>query len=141
MNPRKIWTLSPHSGGSRIPATAQVQTRQRILAHAETHYAGSFTRIDVRFRGAFCYIDAYREPDPPTQGMLRMRGETETEYFKRMRTTPIHLCRLRYFAGHQRWSAAFYTYSHERYEPTVFPGGEVFGTPEEGFDVGAVYLG
>ena len=52
----------------------------------------------------------------------------------------MHLCRLRYFAGHQRWSVAFYTYSHERYEPTMFPSGEPFGTPEEGFEVGAIYL-
>jgi len=47
---------------------------------------------------------------------------------------------LRYFFGHGEWSVAFYTYSHERYEPTVFGSGQLLGTPEEGFDVGAVYL-
>lgn len=140
MSPRKIWTWSPDSGGSRIPPTMQAQTRQRILAHAAAHYAGRFTRIEVRFRGAFCYIDAYREPDPPTRDLLRALGETKAQYFERLRNAPIHLCRLRYFAGHQRWSAAFYTYSHERYEPALFPSGSVFGTPEEGFDLGAVYL-
>ena len=35
---------------------------------------------------------------------------------------------------------AFFTYSHERYEPCFFPSGKQFGTPEEAFDVGAVYL-
>ena len=141
MNPRKVWTRSPHSGGSRIPPAVQVQTRQRILAHAAAHYAGSFTRIEVRFRGAFCYIDAYREPDPPTKDLLGTRGETKAQYYERLRNAPIHLCRLRYFAARQRWSAAFYTYSHERYEPALFPSGDVLGTPEEGFDLGAVYLG
>ena len=29
----------------------------------EKHYKGGFTRLDIRFRGAFCYIDAYKEPD------------------------------------------------------------------------------
>ncbi|HEY3351715.1 MAG TPA: hypothetical protein VGQ83_00575 [Polyangia bacterium] len=32
------------------------------------------------------------------------------------------------------------TYSHEKYEPTFFASGELVGTPEEGLDVGAVYL-
>ena len=55
-------------------------------------------------------------------------------------TVPTHLCRLRYFSGHGEWSVAFYTYRHERYEPSFFASGEALGTPEEGFDVGAVYL-
>jgi hypothetical protein len=50
-----------------------------------------------------------------------------------------HLCRLRH-CGQDRWSIAFYKYSDERYEPSFFASGEQVGTPEEGFDVGAVYL-
>jgi hypothetical protein len=140
MSPRKIWMLSPHAGGSRIPPSLQEETRQRILRHAESHYAGRFMRLDVRFRGAFCYIDAYTEPEPPTKRLLDSLGETEAQYYTRLRDTPTHLCRLRYFAGQHRWSVAFYTYSNERYEPAIFPSGEWFGTPEEGFDLGAVYL-
>lgn len=140
MTPRKLWMFSPHTGGSRIPPVVQEDTRRRIAAHAEAKYHGRFRRIDVRFRGALCYIDAYCEPDPPTVAILRSRGETKTQYYERGRSTPIHLCRLRYFAGHGHWSVAFYTYSHERYEPTVFADGELFGTPEAAFDLGAVYL-
>ena len=55
------------------------------------------------------------------------------------RKHPTHLGRLRYF-DLNRWSYAFYTYSNERYEPTIFSSGEWFGTPEEAFDIGAVYL-
>jgi hypothetical protein len=47
--------------------------------------------------------------------------------------------RAAYF-GPDRWSVAFFTYSHERYEPSFFASGEQVGTPEEGLDVGAVYL-
>lgn len=140
MNPRKVWVLSPHSGGSRIPPLLQEEMRRRILAYATANYSGRFWRIDVRFRGALCYIDAFCEPEPPSRALLRARGETERQYGQRLREIPIHLCRLRYFAGHQRWTAAFYTYSHERYEAAVFPSGEVYGTPEEAFDLGAIYL-
>ncbi|HEX9727558.1 MAG TPA: hypothetical protein VGA37_03515 [Gemmatimonadales bacterium] len=72
--------------------------------------------------------------------MLRARGETERQYYQRLRESPIHLCRLRYFAGRQRWTVAFYTYSHERYEAAVFPTGDFHGTPEDAFDLAAIYL-
>ncbi len=131
---------SPHTGGSPIPPSLQKETRRRILTHAEAHYAGRFTRIDVRFRGALCYIDAYCEPAPPGRALLLTLGESEDQYYQRLRETPLHLCRLRYFAGRGFWSVAFYTYSHEQYEATVFPSGEVYGSPEEAFELGAVYL-
>ena len=35
---------------------------------------------------------------------------------------------------------AFYTYSHNKYEPSVFDHGGFFGTPEEAFQASAVYL-
>jgi hypothetical protein len=60
---------------------------------------------------------------------------------ERLRNVPTHLCRLRYLGPYRTaWSVAFFTYSHERYEPTFFENGELEGTPEEGFEVGAVYL-
>lgn len=140
MNPRKVWMRSPHAGGTRISPSLQDETRRRILAHAEAHYAGRYERIEVRFRGALCYVDAYCEPDRPTKALLDIRGETEEQYYQRLRTTAIHLCRIRYFGGLDRWSVAFYTYSQERYEPTFFPTGAAYGTPEEAFDLAAIYL-
>jgi hypothetical protein len=35
---------------------------------------------------------------------------------------------------------AFYTYSNEKYETSMFPNGTFKGTPEEAFAVGAMYL-
>lgn len=134
------WQRAPHSGGTAIPDSVQCDTQRRILAYASKQYAGRFLRIEVRFRGHFCYIDAFCEPAAPTPSQLRARRETRQAYLERARSTPLHLCRLRYFRGLDRWSVAFYTYSHEKYEPSFFPSGEDLGTPEEGFEVGAIYL-
>ena len=107
------WILDPHSDGTKISPTAQAATRRRILAHAVRHYAGRYTRIDVRFKGAFCHIDAYREPVVATNFPPAGWPETRDERIERLRNTPTHLCRLRHF-NRERWSVAFYTYSASR---------------------------
>jgi len=33
----------------------------RIIENAEKNYDGKFTRLDIKFRGALCYINAYKE--------------------------------------------------------------------------------
>ncbi len=137
---KKVWVYDPHSGGVKIPEAVRERTRSRILAHAEKHYAGKYTRIDVRFHGQLCYIDAYTEPCVSPDFDPAVFGESREEYIERLRNTPTHLCRLRYFGDENRWSMAFYTYSHEKYEPSVFDNGTFHGTPEEGFDTAAVYL-
>ena len=136
---KKVWMLTPHAGGRKIASVTQDVVRQRILAYAERNYAGKYIRIDVRFRGALCYVDAYREPYVGEKHPTADRGETREQFLRRLRNTPTHLCRLRHFDT-DRWSVAFYTYSNERYEPCILPNGEWFGTPEECFDIGAVYL-
>jgi hypothetical protein len=134
----RAWVFDPDSGGVKIPESAKEQTKRRILAHAEKHYAGRYARLDVRFKGALCYVDAYIEPD--TRGSpWKATRETREQFVERLRAAPTHLCRLRYF-GPDRWSVAFFTYSHERYEPSFFASGEQFGTPEDGLEVGAIYL-
>jgi hypothetical protein len=86
-----------------------------------------------------CYIDAYVEPEEPSRKMLKVTGETREQFLQRLRNAPIHLCRLRYFAE-DRWSMAFFTYSNERYEPSVFANGSFHGTPEAAFQLAAMYL-
>ncbi len=138
--PGTTWVYNPHVGGVKIPPAVQERTKKRIETHAQKHYAGKFLRLDIRFRGALCYIDAFTEPAKPTKDLLDMRGETEEQYYERMRNFPLHLCRIRFFKDEDAWSLAFYTYSNEKYEPCVFENGTFVGTPEEAFDVGAVYL-
>jgi len=57
------WVYNPHVGGTKIPPVVQASVRQRILKYAAKHHAGKFIRIEVRFHGALCYVDAYTEPD------------------------------------------------------------------------------
>lgn len=58
---------------------------------------------------------------------------------ERLRNTPTHLCRLRYFGGDE-WGVAFYTYSNEKYELSIFPNGSFIGKPEDAFAASAMYL-
>ena len=137
----KQWIFDPDSGGVKIPDTEKRRTEQRIRAYAEQHFAGKYTRLDIRFRGQFCYIDAYTEPIlrdgwPPDDW-----PETREEYVERLRNTPTHLCRLRYFGGEERWGFAFYTYSNEKYTLAMYDSGEFLGTPEDAFRISArLYL-
>ena len=66
--------------------------------------------------------------------------ETREEMLERLRATPLHLCRLRYFGDENRWGFAFYTYSNERYELCVFPDGDFYGTPEDALEASSIYL-
>ena len=133
---RSVGSPGARGGGSRkqtISDAVRARTQQRILACATEHFEGKYTRIDVRFRGAFCYVDAYQEPDPSEGYPGRARGETQEECLQRLRETPIHLFRLRYAGSEDRWELAMYTYSGQRYERCVFGDGSFIGTPEEAF--------
>jgi hypothetical protein len=137
---RKIWMHNPHAGGTTIPSELRQETERRVRAYAAKRYGGAFSRLDIRFRGTLCYLDAYVEPERPSRRLLQVLHETREQYLNRVREVPLHLCRLRYFGGRQIWSMAFYTYSNERYEPCTFPNGTFYGAPEEAFEVGAAYL-
>jgi len=140
--PRGTWVFNPNTGGKTIPDTVKRRTEERIRRYAAEHFAGRFIRLDIRFRGQFCYIDVYTEPEPPGPNWPPPNWyETREEMMDRLRQTPTHLCRLRYFGDEEGWGFAFYTYSGERYELAIFPSGEFFGPPEDAFEVSAnLYL-
>ena len=136
---KKTWVFDPHSGGKKIPDNIKQNIHKRIEDYAAEHYAGLYTRLGIRFKGQFCYIDAYTEPQVSENWPLADWPETREEFIERLRNTPTHLCRLRYLGGEQ-WSLGFYTYSNAKYTPSVFDTGKFIGTPEEGFATSAVYL-
>jgi hypothetical protein len=138
--PQKQWVFDPNAGGVRIKEDVKKRTEERIRRYAEQEHAGRFTRLDIRFRGQFCYIDAYTEPTVSDNWPPADWPETREQYIERLRNTPTHLCRLRYFGREDEWGFAFYTYSQERYELSVFDNGSFLGTPEEAFRMSAVYL-
>lgn len=123
-----------------IPDQLKAAVDRRIRAVAEEHFSGRFTSLDIHFRGKFCYIDAYQEPVVSDAWPPEDWPETREEYIDRLRSTPVHLCRLQYH-GSAGWSFAFFTYSDEKYTRSVFPDGEFLGQPEDAFMVSAeVYL-
>jgi hypothetical protein len=137
---KKTWVYDPHTGGVKIPETVKVSTRERILEYAKKHYSGKYLKIGIRFRNQLCYIDAYTEPYVPLDFDTSLYGKSREERIEHLRNVPTHLCRLRYFGDEDNWSMAFFTYSNEKYEPSVFNSGSFHGTPEEAFETSAVYL-
>jgi hypothetical protein len=124
------WQRDPDSGGVKINDSVKRQVKQRIIKFAETNLVGRYTKLDIRFRDKFCYVDAYTEPDVPEDWPPPDFPTTKEEYIDRLRNTPTHLCRLRYFGDKDEWGLAFYSYAHNKYETSVFPNGEFFGIPE-----------
>ena len=136
----KTWNDDPHSGGVKIPEKKKEKITKRIIDYVEKHYSGKYTRIDVRYKTHFCYIDAYVKPFVPEDYDTSLFSESREDRIERMSKTPFHLCRLRYKGDDEKWSMAFYTYSHNKYEPSIFDNGSFYGTPEEGFQSSAIYL-
>ncbi len=131
--PPRQWVFDPSRGGVKIKEAVKCRTEERIHRCAELHFAGRFTRLDIRFRSKFCYVDAYTEPTPHPNWPPPDWHESREDYLERLRNTPKHLFRLRYFGDEQEWGFAFYSYAHERYEFSVSPSGEFVGTPEDAF--------
>lgn len=136
---KRQWVFGPHSGGVKIPEAVRRRTTERIKKYAAKRYAGKYTRLDIRFRGALCYVDAYVEPEEPSRQLLKITGETRQQFLDRVRAVPVHLFRLRHFTENE-WSVAFFTYINERYTPCIYDSGRWVGTPEEAFGQLAVYL-
>jgi hypothetical protein len=136
MTTRGQWMFDPNSGGKKIPPTIQIDVERRIRKIAEEYFSDRYTRLEIRFRNQFCYIDAYTEPSVSENWLPPDWSETRDEFLERMRNTPTHLCRLRYF-GDDRWGFAFFAYSSDKYELSMFPSGEFLGTPEDAFTVSA----
>jgi len=65
------WVFDPNSGGKPIPEVVRQRTTQRLERYAEQHFAGLYARLEIRFRGQFCYVDAYTEPHLPPTGRRR----------------------------------------------------------------------
>ncbi len=138
--PSKQWVFAPDSGGITIKDAVKKRTEKRIRDYAETHLAGRYTRLEVRFRGQFCYVDAYTEPELPDANWPPPNWpESREEYLERLRNTPTHLFRLRYFGDQEGWGLAFYSYASDKYELSVFPTGEFFGAPESALQTAAEF--
>ena len=112
------WVFDPHSDDDSVPATLRAETRVRILKASSDLKFTEKNRFDVRFRGSFCYVDAFEQDDP----------------------NPTRLLRLRYSVAAKKWSVAFFTYSNDQYTPCMFPSGAFLGNPEDAMPLARLYL-
>jgi choline dehydrogenase-like flavoprotein len=100
------------------PASTKTSLGQRLTARARDRWP-ALTRVDVRFRGQFAYVDGVL-PD----------GDV------------LPLCRLRYGGSASIWGFAIYRASHDDYDKSVLPSGYPAGTPQEALDCACgLYLG
>ena len=135
------WVFDPDSGGVKIPDAVKRDVEKRIQKVAEEHFKGRYTRLEIRFRSQFCYIDAYTEPAVSEDCSPELfGGKSREERIEYLRDVPTHLCRLRFFGDEEKWSMAFFSYASMKYEPCIFDNGAWHGTPEEAFDCSAIYL-
>lgn len=118
---KKQWVFDPHSGGVKISPYRKAEIENRIRRYADRNLKDRCDKIEVRFRGALCYVDAWQSQSDGGKDFC----------------SP--LCRMRHFDS-ERWSLALFTWSNEKYEPCIFPSGEWFGTIEECLDLGTTFL-
>jgi len=110
------WIYDVHSGGTKIPSLNHEKIRKRAQAYAAKRPWKNKYKLQVRFKGQFCYVDALE-----TDGTVSPLG------------------RLRHF-NDRKWSIAFYTYSNDCYQPCFMSNGSKEGTLEEGLAVCEMYL-
>ena len=128
-----MWVFDPDAGGVKIPERTKRDVETRLKEYAAKHYADDYAKIEIKFRGAFCYIDVFT--NPPVSHKMPV-DKTQAEMLDRLRNTPTHLCRLRHFTV-DRWTCGFYLYSSNKYELFTMGDGSFDCTPEEGFEMAA----
>lgn len=104
-----------HRGGTirlvpAIPESTKTSLAQRLRAHAQANWP-QLSRVHVRYRGSFAYIDGQR-PD----------GEI------------LPLMRLRYGGSATRWGFAIYLASKDTYQDSILPTGMFAGSPQDALD-------
>jgi hypothetical protein len=100
----------PASTKTSLGQRLNASTPQRLNAHARGRWP-ALTRVQLRFRGQFAYVDG-QLPD----------GQV------------LPLCRLRYGGSASRWGFALYRASHDDYQDSILPSGLPTGSPEEALD-------
>jgi hypothetical protein len=117
-----------------IPKAVQDELRRRLEKHVSSKWKERCREVNVRFRGAFAYVDAFPLECQYLHGMSAERRAL-------IDATPTRLCRLGYLGNADFWEYAFYKYSDNKYQLSVVASDSFEATPEEAFDCSAdVYL-
>ena len=103
---------------AKPPDSTKTSLQQRLTQRARNRWP-TLTRIQVRFRAQFAYIDGHLAD-----------GEV------------LPLCRLRYGGSASTWGFAIYLASKDSYEDSILPNGHFTGSPEDALDCACgLYLG
>jgi hypothetical protein len=106
------------SGMATPPESTKHSLHHRLAAHARQRWS-QVADVDVRFHGAFAYVEAHL-----ADGTIQP------------------LVRLRYGGSARHWGFGLYLASSGRYEDQILPSGLPIGSPEEALDcAGGLYLG
>ena len=98
------------SAVAKPPESTKTSLQQRLTERALTRWP-ALSRVAVRFRAQFAYIDGHLAD-----------GEV------------LPLCRLRYGGSASSWEFAAYLASKDGYEDAVLPTGHHTGSPEDALD-------
>ena len=93
----------------RPPEAVKAVLQQRLDIHQRARWP-QLTRVRLRFRGDYAYLDADEDGD----------------------VWP--LCRLRYTGQVETWAFAIHLASRDGYEDSVLPDGQPIATPEQALD-------
>jgi hypothetical protein len=94
---------------ARPPDSVKTALQQRLDTHQRARLP-QLTRLPIRFRGDYAYLDADEDGD----------------------VWP--LCRLRYIGTNDVWGFAIHLASRDSYQDSVLPSGHPTGTPEQALD-------
>lgn len=92
------------------PTSTKTSLGQRLSERARNRWP-ALTRVEVRFRGQFAYIDGHLA-----------NGDV------------LPLCRLRYGGSASTWGFALYLASKDGYQDSILPNGQFAGSPEDALD-------
>ena len=95
---------------AQYPDSTKTSLEQRLAARARERWP-QITRLQIRHRGAFSYVEA------------TLTG-----------ATALKLCRLRYVGSAHQWQFAIYRASHDDYDESIFPTGLPVGTCQDALD-------
>lgn len=125
--PRKVWCFNPRGP---IPEVIKEQLKERLLNHIKKKWSDSVAKLLLRFHGRYTYVAVVEN-----QGNHKVNPRV-CRYIEKGEI-PLEICRLGYLWGIDKWEYAFFTYSDERYVPSVVASGSFEATPEQAFDCSA----
>jgi len=135
---RGNWVFNPNSGGKPIPELVQRRTDARLRSYAESTTPDGMA--DSRFGSAASSVMSTRTRNlrSPVQTGRQPTGRRHARSTWSVCVIRPSTCVGCGNAGMRNiWGFAFFAYSSDKYELSVFPLGQFFGPPEDAFEVSA----